>query len=85
MKKGGFKEAFAAEVDTEIDAFAAPSAADARDFEAFEHATRRKALDDAARALERRLNADHTDYAARRWRAPADRRRATPAAARRRF
>ena len=46
----------------QIDALVAPGAADGRDFEAFEQATRRKALDDAARALERRLNADHTDY-----------------------
>ena len=61
-EKRGFKEAFAAEVEAEIDALVAPGAAAGRDFEAFEHATRRKALDDAARGLERRLNADHTDY-----------------------
>ena len=61
-EKRGFKEAFAAEVEAEIDALVAPGATDGRDFEAFEQATRRKALEEAARTVERGLNADHSDY-----------------------
>ena len=61
-EKRGFKAAVAVAVDAEIDALVAPGAAAGRDFEAFEQATRRKALDEAAQTVERGLNADHSDY-----------------------
>ena len=61
-EKRGFKAAFAVAVDAEIDALVAPGATDGWDFEAFEQATRRKALDEAAQTVERGLNADHSDY-----------------------
>jgi len=41
----------------------APGAADRLDFEAVETAVRRRALSVAARAIEQRLNADHSDHA----------------------
>ena len=61
-EKRGFKAAFAVAVDAEIDALVASGATDGWDFEAFEQATRRKALDEAAQTVERGLNADHSDY-----------------------
>lgn len=61
-QKGGFKEAFDLEVVREIEALIAPGAADRLDFEAVETAARRRALSVAARAVEQRLNADHTDH-----------------------
>ena len=61
-KKGGFAETLAAEIDAEIDALAAAAADGGQDFEALEQAVRRRALDTAARALERRLNADRADH-----------------------
>ena len=61
-EKGGFKDRFAAEVDAEIEALVGPGATDGLDFEAIEQAARRQALRVAARAVERRLNADRTDY-----------------------
>jgi len=61
-QKGGFKAAFDAEVVREIEALIAPGAADRLDFEAVETAARREALSVAARAVERRLNADTSDH-----------------------
>ena len=63
-QKGGFKEAFDAEVVAEIEALLGPGAIDGLDFEAIETAARRKVLQVAARAIERCLNADTSDYAA---------------------
>src|SRR5229473_533196 len=63
-QKGGFKAAFAAEVVHEIEALIAPGAADRLDFEAVETAARRRALEVAARAVEQRLNADHSEECA---------------------
>ena len=61
-EKGGFAERFAAEVGAEIEVLVGPGAAAGLDFEAIEQAARREALAVAARAIERRLNADRTDY-----------------------
>jgi hypothetical protein len=61
-EKGGLKEAFDAEVTAEIEALVGEGAVDGLDFEAFETAVRRRALQVAARAVERRLNADISDY-----------------------
>jgi uncharacterized protein UPF0236 len=61
-QKGGFREAFDAEVVREIEALIAPGAADRLDFEAVETAARRRALSVAARAVEQRLNADRSDH-----------------------
>jgi len=61
-EKGGFKEAFNAEVVAEIEALVGPGALDGLDFEAIETAARRRALQVAARAVERRLNADTSDH-----------------------
>jgi hypothetical protein len=61
-QKGGFKEAFDAEVVAEIQALIGPRAVDGLDFEAIETAARRRALSLAARAVEQRLNADHSDH-----------------------
>ena len=61
-EKRGFAEAFAAEVAAEIEALVAPGGADEPDFEALEQAVRRSALEAAARAVEGRLNADHSDH-----------------------
>ena len=63
-QKGGFKAVFEAEIVGEIEALIAPGAADTLDFEAVETAARRRALHVAARAVEQRLNADHSDHAA---------------------
>ena len=62
-QKGGFKTAFEAEIVAEIEALVGAGAVDDWDFEAIETATRRKALRVAARAVERRINADTSDYA----------------------
>jgi len=62
-EKGGFKEALAAEVTAEIEALVGPGAVDGLDFEAIETAARRQALQLAARAVERHLNADTSDHA----------------------
>ena len=56
----GNKAAVAVAVNAEIDALVAPGAAAGRDFEAFEQATRRNAHNEAARTVERGLNADHS-------------------------
>jgi hypothetical protein len=61
-QKGGFKEAFDAEVVAEIEALVGPGAVDGLDFEAIETAARRRALTVAARAVEQRLNADGSDH-----------------------
>ncbi|MEK7836874.1 MAG: hypothetical protein AAB328_02710, partial [candidate division NC10 bacterium] len=61
--RGGFKAAFDAEVVHEIEALIAPGAADRLDFEAVETPARGRALEVAARAVEQRLNADHSDHA----------------------
>jgi hypothetical protein len=62
-QKGGFKKAFAAEVVAEIEALIGPGAVDGCDLEAIETAARRETLRLAARALEQRFNADHSDHA----------------------
>lgn len=61
-QKKGFREAFAAEVVTEIEALVGPGAVDGLDFEAIETAARRRALAIAARAVEQRFNADPSDH-----------------------
>lgn len=58
------QEAFETEVAAEVEALIGPGAADGIDFEAIEMASRREALKVAARAVERRLNADTSDHAA---------------------
>jgi hypothetical protein len=62
-QKGGFKAAFEAEIVAEIEALVGPGAVDDWDFEAIEAAARRKAMRVAARAVERRINADTSDHA----------------------
>jgi len=62
-EKGGFKEALAAEVTAEIEALVGPGSVDGVDFEAIETAARRQVLQLAARAVERRFNADWSDHA----------------------
>jgi hypothetical protein len=62
-KKGGFKAAFEAEVIAEIDALVGDGAVEDWDFEAIESAARRRAMRVAARAVERRINADTSDHA----------------------
>jgi hypothetical protein len=61
--KKGLQEAFDAEVVAEIEALVGPGSVDGWDFEAIETAARHKALSVAARAVERRLNADTSDHA----------------------
>ena len=61
-QKRGFEEAFAAEVGAALDALLSPGGVDGLDFEAFEQAGRRGALGVVARWVERRLNADRSDY-----------------------
>jgi len=61
-KKGGFKKAFEAEIVTEIEKLVGVGAVDDWDLEHVEVAIRRQALQVAARAVERRLNADGSDY-----------------------
>jgi hypothetical protein len=62
-RKKGLQEAFEAEVGAEVEALIGEGAASDIDFEALETATRREALKVAARAIERRLNADTSDHA----------------------
>ncbi len=62
-QKGGFKSAFEAEIVAEVEALVGDGAADNWDFEAIETAARRQAMSVAARAVERRLNADTSDHA----------------------
>ncbi|MEK7716527.1 MAG: hypothetical protein AAB322_02105, partial [Pseudomonadota bacterium] len=62
-QKGGFKAAFEAEIVAEIEALVGTGAVDDWDFEAIETAARRKAMRVAARAVERRINADTSDHA----------------------
>jgi hypothetical protein len=62
-QKGGFKTAFEAEIVAEIETLVGTGAVDDWDFEAIETAVRRKAMRVAARAVERRINADTSDYA----------------------
>ncbi len=52
----------AAEVIAEIEGLVGPGAAEGLDFEAIEMAARRRVLSVAARAVARRLNADHSDH-----------------------
>jgi hypothetical protein len=69
-QKGGFKEAFEAEVVAEIEALVGPDAVDGLDFEAIETAVRRRALQVAAHAVAARLNADTSDHAGPRLSCP---------------
>jgi hypothetical protein len=62
-QKGGFQAAFEAEIVAEIEALVGTGAVDEWDFEAIETAVRRNAMRVAARAVERRINADTSDYA----------------------
>jgi hypothetical protein len=62
-QKGGFKAAFEQEIVAEIEALVGSGAVDDWDFEAIETAARRKAMRVAARAVERRINADTSDHA----------------------
>jgi len=62
-QKGGFKAAFEAEIVAEVEALVGTGAVDDWDFEAIETAARRKAMRVAARAVERRINADTSDHA----------------------
>ena len=60
-KKKVCAQEFAPALEAEIDRFVAPAAADGIDLEAFELHVRQQALRLAARAVERRLNADLSD------------------------
>jgi len=62
-QKGGFKAAFEAEIIAEIEALVGDGAVEDWDLEAIEVAARRKAMRVAARAVERRINADSSDHA----------------------
>jgi len=62
-QKGGLKAAFEAEIVAEIEALVGTGAVGDWDFEAIETAARRKAMRVAARAVERRINADTSDHA----------------------
>lgn len=61
--KGGLKAAFDTEVVTEIETLIGSGAVEGLDFEAIETAARRRSLQVAACAVEKRLNADLTDHA----------------------
>jgi len=61
-KKRGFKTAFEAEIVTEIEKLVGAGAVDDWNLERIEMAARRQAMHVAARAVERRLNADSSDY-----------------------
>jgi hypothetical protein len=61
--RGGSRRAFDVELATEFDALVGPGAADGLDLGAIEVAARRRALALAARAVERRLDADTSDHA----------------------
>ncbi len=60
--KRGLQTIFEAEIATEVEALISPEALEALDFEALETSARRRALELAARAVEQRLNSDHTDH-----------------------
>ena len=62
-QKRGLKEAFDAEIASEIVALVGDGSLEGVDFEAVETAARRRVLQVAARAIERLLNADTSDYA----------------------
>jgi hypothetical protein len=62
-RKKGVQAAFEAEIVAEIEALVGTSVVDSWDFEAIETAARRQALRVAARAVERRINADTSDHA----------------------
>ena len=62
-KKKACEQEFAPAIEAEIARLVAPGAAQQLDFEAFETHLRRKALQLAARAIERHLNADLSDHA----------------------
>lgn len=62
LKKKELKRVFEAEITAEIEELIGPNAADGIDFEAIETAIRREALQIAARAIEKRLNNDLSDY-----------------------
>ena len=62
-KKKACEQEFAPAIEAEIARLVAPGAAHQLDFEAFETHLRRKALQLAARAIERHLNADLSDHA----------------------
>ncbi|MEK7836618.1 MAG: ISKra4 family transposase [candidate division NC10 bacterium] len=61
-QKKGFKATFEAEIVAEIEALVSPGVVDDWDFEAIETAARRQAMRVAARAVERRINADTSDH-----------------------
>ena len=63
-KKKACASEFAAAVEVELERFASVGSADSLDFEAVETCLRRKALQEAARLLERRMNADRGDQEA---------------------
>ncbi len=60
--KKGLQTIFEAEIAAEVEALISPEAVAALDFEALETAVRRRALELAAREVERRLNADRSDH-----------------------
>lgn len=64
-RKRGLQEAFAAEVVAEVETLIGEGAAGGIDFEALETAAKQAALKLAARAIERRLNADRSDQVGR--------------------
>ena len=84
-RPGGWGAAFVAAIEAEVDALIGPGRADAQDFEALEQALRRQAPRnrrlDGGTATER---GPFRPFGFDDRRAPADRRRATPAAAPRR-
>ena len=61
-RKKGLQSIFEAEVAAEVEALISPEAVEALDFETLETSVRRRALELAARAVERRLNADRSDH-----------------------
>jgi hypothetical protein len=62
LKKTALGEALAHDLADEIERLVGREAATAMDFEAVETAVRRQALRFAARVVEQRLNADHSDF-----------------------
>jgi hypothetical protein len=62
LKKTALGEALAYDLADEIERLVGREAATALDFEAVERAVRRQALRFAARVVEQRLNADHSDF-----------------------
>ena len=61
-EKKTLSQSFAPHIRAEVDRFVGTGPDDSIDFEAAETAVRRSALRLAARAVEQRLNADHSDY-----------------------